>query len=487
MIFWKKNKDRAPSANREIMTVTYIFSALFIALIGYLAYFTVLKSDVFINNTYNNKRAGLLAQKTVRGKILSRDGQILAETKTDDDGNEIRNYPYGNIFAHAAGFYSADNGTIGVEAITNFKLLASNDVITNRLKNDINGVKNQGDTIVTTFDTDMQNAAFSAIGDKKGAVIAMDVRTGEILAMVSKPDFDPNQIDEIWDAVNNDEDNSPLLNRACQGLYPPGSTFKIVTALEYIRENPDTSGYEFDCTGSFEYDDVKINCYHGQPHGHLDLESSFAKSCNSSFANISSMLNRQRFGETCDNLMFNQDIPCPFSFKQSGIDISGTSDSADVIQAGIGQGKTQITPIHMAMITSAIANDGVLMKPMAVLKVKNVRGSTVKKYEPKEYGRLMSEEEAFALKELMREVITNGTGSRLSDTSGYEAAGKTGSAEYSKDKTKSHAWFTGFAPLDSPEIAVTVIVEGGGSGGETAVPIARMVFDEYFTSVQNRD
>ena len=151
-----------------------------------------------------------------------------------------------------------------------------------------------------------------------------------------------------------------------------------------------------------------------------------------------------------------------------------------MIQAGIGQGKTQITPIHMNMITSAIANDGILMKPMAILEIKNIRGGLVKHYDKKEYARLMSIDEAHALKDLMRGVITNGTGSRLKDTNGYEAAGKTGSAEYSKDKTKSHAWFTGFAPLDSPKIAVTVIVEGGGSGGETAVPIARTVFDEYF-------
>lgn len=480
MIFFKfKKKEKTSLVNKEIITVTCIFAAMFIALICYIAYFTVAKSELFINNTYNNKRAGILAEKIVRGNIISKDGKVLAKTVSSGEG-EKREYPYGNLFAHAVGFYSRENGTIGVEATTNFKLLSSSDIITSRLLNDIDGIKNQGDTVITTFDTKLQQTAYSALGDRKGAVIVMDVRTGEILVLVSKPDFDPNRIDEIWDGVNEDSENSPLLNRACQGLYPPGSTFKIVTVLEYIRENSDTSGYEFDCTGSFEYEDVKINCYHGKPHGELDLDLSFAKSCNSSFANISSKLDRGRFGKTCDGLMFNRDIPCPFSFKQSSIDISGTSDAADVIQAGIGQGKTQITPIHMALITSAIANDGVLMKPMAVSAVRNVRGVNVKRYGKEEYGRLMSAEEASKLKVLMREVVETGTGSRLMGTEGYEAAGKTGSAEYSKDKTKSHAWFTGFAPYEAPEIAVTVIVEGGGSGGETAVPVARMVFDEYF-------
>ena len=485
MIFKRlKSRDGSSAANKEIITVTYMFAALFIALICYIAYFTLFKSDAFINNTYNNKRAALMAEKTVRGKILSRDGKVLAGTVTDENGQEIRNYPYGNMFAHAVGFYSKDNGTIGIEAVTNFKLLTSNDLITRRLSNDLAGIKNSGDTVITTFDTVLQEAAYNGLGDKKGAVVVIDVKSGEILALVSKPDFDPNHVDDIWDALNDDSDNSPLLNRVCQGLYPPGSTFKIVTALEYLKENDDVSGYEFECTGSFTYDDVKINCYHGQPHGRVDLDSSFAKSCNSSFANISSTLNRGEFGKTCDELLFNRDIPCPFSFKQSAIDINEWSDSSDVIQAGIGQGKTMITPIHMAMITSAIANDGILKKPFAVSSVINVKGGVVKKYGTEEYGRIISKDKSAALRELMREVIVNGTGSRLRNTDGYEAAGKTGSAEYSKDKKKSHAWFTGFAPYDDPKIAVTVIVEGGGSGGETAVPIARTVFDKYFETVQ---
>ena len=478
MMFIKKTEEK--NANKEIIVVTYVFVVMFIALIAYIAFFTTFKSDVFINNTYNNKRAELLSRKTVRGSIMSRDGQLLAQTVTDESGNEKRIYPYGNRFAHAVGFYSRNNGCIGMEAMTNFKLLTSNDLVIDRLRNDINGIKNQGDTVITTFDTGLQEASFNALGDRKGAVVVLDVKNGEILALVSKPDFDPGKIDDIWDEVNEDTDNSPLLNRAAQGLYPPGSTFKIVTVLEYIKENPDVSGYEFYCTGSFEYEDVRINCYHMQPHGELDLDSSFAKSCNSSFANISSSLDKQAFGDTCGELLFNTDIPSPFSYKQSSIDISAGSEAADVIQAGIGQGKTQITPIHMAMITSAIANDGILIRPMAVSSIINSTGGMVKKYKSEEYARVMTEEEAVKLKELMLEVVENGTGTRLRDTVGYKAAGKTGSAEYSKDKTKSHAWFTGFAPYDSPEIAVTVIVEGGGSGGETAVPIARMVFDEYF-------
>ena len=478
-MFKSRIKDDNEKTNSEILFITYIFVGLFVALICYVIYFTAFKSDSFINNSYNTKRGELLGKRVVRGTIMSSDGKVLARTKGLSDGSEIREYPYSNVFAHAVGFMS--QGCMGVESISNFKLLKCSNSPFTRLENDANGIKNKGDTVITTLDTGLQEAAYNAFGDRRGAVVVSDVKTGHILAMVSKPDFDPNMIDEIWDSVNEDTENSPLLNRATQGLYPPGSTFKIVTALEYIRENKDTSGYEFDCTGTFEYDGVMINCYRGQNHGHMDLDLSFAKSCNSSFANISSTLNKAEFGDTCKRLMFDSKIPCPFSYKLSSVTVDRDSDSETLIQAGIGQGRTQITPIHMNMITSAIANDGVLMEPIVVEKIKNTQGVTIKDFSPEKYKRLMSVREAGRLRELMREVVLEGTGSRLQGTVGYDAAGKTGSAEFSTDKTKSHAWFTGFAPYDDPEIAITVIIEGGGSGGENAVPVARMVFDEYFS------
>ncbi len=478
MFGWKIRKTDNDRSNREIITVTYIFVGIFIMLICYIIWFALAKSDSFINNTYNNKRAQLLSEKIVRGSIVSRDGEVLAKTETDGTGNEKRVYPYGPVFAHAVGFFA--QGSIGVEALASFKLLTSNDSPLTRIRNDLTGIKNSGDSVITTLDTSLQKSAYSALGDQRGAVVVLNVKTGEILALVSKPDFDPNEIEEIWDDVNKDTENSPLLNRAAQGLYPPGSTFKIVTALEYIKENPDTGAYHFDCNGTFSSRDVTINCYHGSDHGELDFVSSFARSCNSSFANISSTLDKKSFGKTCSELLFNRSIPCPYSYKNSFVDMNEDTKYAELIQAGIGQGKTQITPIHMAMITSAIANDGVLMKPYVISGIKNINGSTVKSYDSSQYGRLIEKENAKSLRELMREVVVNGTGSRLNGTKGYEAAGKTGSAEFSEDKTKSHAWFTGFAPYDDPEIAVTVIVEEGGSGGETAVPIARTVFDEYF-------
>ena len=298
--------------------------------------------------------------------------------------------------------------------------------------------------------------------------------------MVSKPDFDPNEIDAIWDDLLADKESSVLLNRVTQGLYPPGSTFKIITALEYIRENPDSyDQYTFQCNGRFSYGEDTINCYHGTAHGSENFTKSFAKSCNSSFANIGIQLDRIKFADTLDSLLFNEELPVTFAYSKSSLIINDSTSDSDVMQASIGQGTTQITPLHLNMITNAIANDGVLMKPYLVDHVENFEGSIIKQFSPDTYKKMLSQEESDILTGLMQEVVNSGTGTKLSGLS-YTAAGKTGSAEYNAVKTDSHAWFTGFAPVENPQVSVTIIIEGAGSGGDYAVPIAKRIFDAYF-------
>lgn len=463
--------------NREILVITYAFVFAFIILIFYLFYYTQFVSQELINNPYN-KRQDLFAKRVVRGDVLSRDHEILATTYVDEAGNETRVYPYRNLFAHAVGF--STHGRIGVESIANFKLLSSDVYIGERVRNDLFGKKNPGNKVVTTLDLYMQQVADVSMGNARGAVIATDVETGEILVLVSKPDFDPNEVITSWDTLNADSERSVFLNRATQGLYPPGSTFKIVTALAYMKEHSDLTGYSFDCPGSFTYEGNVINCYHGTKHHHVDFEASFAKSCNSSFANISTTLNKRSFSATCDDLLFREKIPSPYSFKQSTVSLSASSTIGEVMQTAIGQGKTQITPLHMNLITAAIANDGLLMKPYVISGIYTAYDDPVDLAEPEEYGRLLSRNHARGMQMLMRSVVEEGTATRLKNTFGYTAYGKTGSAEYSTDKKRSHAWFTGFAGTKEPKIAVTVIVEDGGSGGEVAVPIAKNVFDAYF-------
>ncbi len=446
-------------------------------MMGYTSYYAITHQQELINNSYNGRQE-LLVQQNTRGTIYAAGGQILAETQTDEDEKEHRVYPYENLFAHAVGY--ASNGKFGIEALANYYLINSNAKLADKVASDVAGVKYPGDSVVTTLDVGLQEVAFQSLGIYKGAVIVSEPATGKILAMVSKPDYDPNKIDEIWQELIEDKDSTVLLNRATQGLYPPGSTFKIVTALEYIRENPDTyDQYTYQCNGRFTSGQDTINCYHGSVHGAEDFTKSFAKSCNASFANIGMQLDRSHFNDTLNGLLFNQELPVSFAYNKSKLTISDTTSDADIMQAAIGQGKTQITPLHLNMITSAIANQGMLMKPYMVDYVKNKEGSIIKQFNPDAYKRLLSQEEAAALTDLMKEVVESGTGTKLSGLT-YVAAGKTGSAEYSSVKTESHAWFTGFAPAESPEVCVTIIIEGAGSGGDYAVPIAKRIFDEYF-------
>lgn len=460
----------------EIFATGFFFVAVFAAMIGYLGYFTATSKQEMLDNSYNSRQEILLS-RNYRGTIFSRDGEVLAETVLDERQNESRVYPFADLFAHIVGY--STKGRMGVESLANYYLINTSTSLSNKAANDAAGVKNPGDNVYTTLDVQIQEVADSQLNIYKGAVVVTEVSTGKILAMVSHPDFDPNQIADIWDSLVENENSSVLLNRATQGQYPPGSTFKIITALEYIRENPDTyNDYSYQCSGTFTFMGSKINCYHKTNHGQVDFKSSFARSCNSSFANIGVGLDRERFRETLEGLLFNQPLPLELPHSTGKVTISADSTTDEMLQTSIGQGKTQISPMHLNMITSAIANEGVLMKPYVIDHVENDEGRVIKSFSPESCGQLLDAWEAEILRDMMTAVVEGGTARKLSGQS-YTAAGKTGSAEYNSNGD-SHAWFTGYAPAEAPEVCVTIIVEGAGSGGDYAVPIARRIFDAYF-------
>lgn len=463
--------------NREFAVITYLFLGIFLLMMGYMAYFQLFRSEDIINSPYN-RRQDTFAEHVVRGEIQSDDGKVLAQTVVNEDGSETRYYPYGGMFAHAVGYDV--NGKSGIESFANFSLLRSHAFFTEQLVNGIRNQKNPGDNVVTTLNFKLQETAYNALGSYDGAVIVTEPSTGKILAMVSKPEFDPNTIAQDWDAIVSDENNSVLLNRATQGLYPPGSTFKIFTTLEYLRENPDYMEFLYECTGSIAREDLEIHCAGNTVHGQEDLIGAFADSCNTAYANIGLSLNNDSFSKLCQSLLFDAELPISYPFMKSSFTLNGDSSDKDAMQTAIGQGKTLMTPLHLSLITSAIANDGELMKPYVIDHTENYRGVTVKQYRPSSYANLLSSDESKLMQEFMSQVVTQGTGGGLLGGN-YTAAGKTGSAEFSNTKGESHAWFTGYAENEElGRIAVTVIVEGGGSGSRTAVPIARAIFDAYY-------
>ena len=263
-------KVAGQKADKSILFVTYIMVGLFVGLMGYFGYFLQVQSETVINNSYN-ARLDSFSDRIIRGEILSNDGTVLAKTNVAEDGTEVREYPYGSLFAHVVGY--SDQGKTGLESLANFYLLSSHMNLVEQAVNELSDAKNLGDQVVTTLDVGLQQAASDALGDRRGAVVVMEPDTGKILAMVSKPGFDPNQLSSQWESlISGDNTEAQLLNRAAQGVYPPGSTFKIVTLLEYIREHPDTwEGFAFDCDGSYEAGDYRISCYHGNAHGHQSL------------------------------------------------------------------------------------------------------------------------------------------------------------------------------------------------------------------------
>ena len=455
-----------------------IFTALFVMLAVYINIVYFKESKELLSNSYNKQESNLM-KKTLRGSILSSDGTVLAYSRLNADGSQTRVYPYGSVFCHAVGYNAFSKN--GIEAQVNYYLLNTGDSVLDRAQKSGEGSLADGYTAVSTLNTKLQVLADQALGEREGAVFVTDVKTGKILALVSHPVFDPNNIEEDWDYIAED-DSSPLLNRVTQGFYPPGSVFKIFTAYEYYREGMDYESYGFDCNGYFSTEDYRISCFHGGAHGHVDFETSFAKSCNSSFANIGTSLNDEEFKKGLSNLLFDAELPA--GFYNRGVSVSSYDISSDFkkLQTSIGQGDTSVSPYHINLVTMAIANGGELMVPYIVDSIEDSRGLTIKKYHPESYGELLTDDESMFLKELMRAVVTKGTGSQLGSDI-YEAAGKTGSAEYN-NHGDSHGWFTGFAPVDNPEIAITVIVERGGTGSESAVPIAKQLFDLYFEEIR---
>ena len=470
----KRRKQKKRARNKEFARVTYVFVGLFLVMMGYLCYFNVVKSRDMIRNSHN-ARLDSLAERVVRGKILDKNGKVLAQTTTSEDGTETREYPYGNMFAHVVGY--SDKGKSGLESEMNFELLTSNAFFLEKIAKEFKDEKNIGDNVVTTLDVNLQEAAYDALGSSKGAVVVLEPDTGKILAMVSKPDFDPGSVAENWESLNTNEE-AVLLNRVTQGHYVPGSTFKIVTALEYMRENPDVSSYSYNCTGEIDSGSNTIHCFGGKVHGTVDFRDSLAYSCNTSFSNMGQELDVEKFRQTTQELLFNSKLPSVLPYKKSSFTLSKDAGTAEKMMTAMGQGQTQVSPYHMALITSAIANGGTLMEPYLVNSVTNYKGVIIDENKPEKYKDLMTSSEAAELKDYMTSVVEYGTASVLSGQS-YTAAGKTGTAEYSSDKERDHSWFVGMSNVDHPDLVISVIIEGS-DGTAKAVNVAKKVFDAYY-------
>ena len=349
--------------------------------------------------------------------------------------------------------------------------------------NELKGEKNPGNNVVTTLNVSLSKAASDAFGSRRGAAVAIDPETGKILAMVSKPTYNPNNLtDARWKSLAADSDEkSALYNRATQGLYPPGSTFKLYTALEYIREQEEYEKFHYTCTGKIGSGKDLIRCYGGEVHGRVDLEEAFAESCNAAFCMIGDGLDRKAWKRLCESLYYNKNIPLSkMEQKPSRFGVSPSSEQGDVRQASIGQGDTLVTPLQNALLVCAAVNKGEIMQPYVVDRIEDFKGNTITEKEARSLGSPISKKEAKILKQLMRATVTKGTATSLYYGTPYKAGGKTGSAEFQNGSSDSHAWFVGYAEKDGKKLVVSVVVEAAGTGSAYAVPIAKKLFDAYW-------
>lgn len=457
-----------------------VLMIMFLLLAGYMGYALFFYGDRWFSSPYNTRVKMSSAQpKIVAGDILDRNNVLLATTKEgtykDSKTGETKQGYYRQYSdktryaAHVVGFHS-ENGRSGAEAFHIKYLMGYNNHIFERIYQKAFLPRERGNNIVLTIDIRLEEYISNLLGNNKGSVVLMNPKTGEILATVSSPSFNPNNMSGV--------ETDDLIDRSVQGLYPPGSIFKVVTAASALENVEGIGDWNFDCTGNLAIGDKEISCYGGKPHGELDLARAMILSCNGAFAELGNKIGWQALLETGQKFGFNKNfLFADLKINDSKLNLSKGISDLDLGWTAIGQGKTLVTPMHMAMIASSIANDGVMMEPKLLYSVVGRGGSIQKQMEPRPYLTTMTVEDARFMQGIMARVVSEGTG-RSANVGGVSVAGKTGTAEVKPTKESAiapHAWFIGFAPVEDPTLAIAVIVENSGTGGKVAAPIAGKV------------
>ena len=467
---------------KNIRRVFWLYFAMFLMVVGYLGKFILVDSADIVNSTYN-PRLNRNDFSIKRGNIYDADGNILAGS-VENGGLYKRVFNYDEQYAHTVGFIHDTKA--GVEAKYNFTLNNLDNGIYQRVRNLVTQTPLQGDNVHLSLNFDMQKAAFDALGSNKGGIVVMEVDTGRIITMISSPAYDPNDIWENWESLRSDEGNSPLLNRATQGLYPPGSIFKVITADSIMNNMADYENYYYECTGSAVVAGSRIQCYDGKAHGTVNLHDALKYSCNTYFAVAAMETGYLNMATSAESAMFNKSYNFDLEHVSSRFEVAthlplGSTFVADIsenaiMQTAIGQGKTLVTPLHMAMIASAIANEGVMMEPYICEKITSYSGRTKSVTESAVLTQAFSKENADKLREMLVSVVEGGTGA-AAKVAGIEIAGKTGTAENSSGA--DHGWFIAMAPADNPRIALAVVTENS-DGTRKSLSIAKTLMEIYF-------
>jgi peptidoglycan glycosyltransferase len=465
--------------NHQIVKLFGFVLVLYALLFGFTSYWSIFDANSLKANQAN--RRPLLEEQTIRrGSILADDGTVIARSRGVGRGNNkifVRHYPLGALFGNPIGYSFVTQGRVGFELSHNDELVGNKTEFLSLL-DQLQGHSQEGDNVQSSLDPSAQRAAVDGLAGRRGAVVAIVPATGEIKAMVSIPEYDPNQVPKHLAQLNRDS-SAPLFNRATQAGYPPGSTMKVVTATAALDSGEFTPNSVLNGGSPKVIGGVSLSNAGGEQFGDIEMTTALTNSVNTWWAQVGERLGNDTMFKYMDRYGFDAkprlDYP-GFQLATSGLfdgnNLLDAGDPIDIGRVAIGQERLRVTPLQMAEVAATVANQGELMEPRLWSKVIDPDGRETK-LDPARQSRVMSEETASDLNDMMQSVVQEGTGTAAA-VSGIDVAGKTGTAEVTGGANQ--AWFIGFAPANDPKIAIAVTVERTtGFGGPTAGPIFKSV------------
>ncbi|MBA3328938.1 MAG: hypothetical protein H0T43_11620 [Solirubrobacterales bacterium] len=475
--------------NAPILKLFGLFLVLFAGLVAFTSWNSVINAESYRENALNQR--GLIEEQRIRrGLIRARGGDLLARSVQGEAGLFTRRYTdAAELFAHAIGYSFIGRGRAGLERERNEALIGERNALTS-VFDELRGEQQEGDNIITNLDPGAQRVAQRALNGRKGSIVAIEPETGKVRVMLSVPGYDPGDVRDnaTFRRLNSDEDNAPLVNRATQSTYPPGSTFKVVTAAAALDSGRFTPDSTVNGDSGKPISGVPLANFGGKDFGSITLTTALTNSVNTVWGQVAEQLGKETMDQYMERFGFNAEPPMDYPKQQlvpSGIYaedgelLDVESQAVDIGRVAIGQERLLVTPLQMAMVAAAVANGGELIQPRLTDRIVDRDGRTIEEIEPESMGRVMKRSTAAQLTAMMGRVVEEGTGTAAA-LSGIDVAGKTGTAEIVAETDVNQPWFIGFAPQGGPEIAIAATIERqqGGQGGVDAAPIAKAVLQE---------